>query len=243
MDGYLLPVYSGAYTTGTSKTLTTEKFNPNGQVYYYAATGVLEAGASPANGTLFTQAAYSFADLRYSFNTGTTLTAGNDVYLVCVPQDDGSAVLHTSPIAFSLPSTEDGLIYKRLGKVYDTYRIILEQDKPCYYYKNGAINLWTGTGTQTDVSKSTESNVIDIGNYDLMKINEVKGKSLVMNQLGGDVTKNKTGNSFTKNGVTVTWQGQGQVRPQHLQRSHQLLEYEAEAVRGEWLPGRWHEDR
>ena len=182
MDGYLLPVYSGTYTTGTSKTLTTEKFNPNGQVYYYAATGVLEAGATPYAGTLFTQAAYNVADLRYSFNTGTTLTAGNDVYLVCVPQDDGSAVLHTSPIAFSLPSTEDGLIYKRLGKACSTYSIILEQDKPCYYYKNGSINLWTGTGTQTDVSKSTESNVIDVAEYDLMKINEVKGKSLVMNQ-------------------------------------------------------------
>ena len=206
MDGHLLPVYSGTYTTGTSKTLTTEKFNPNGQVYYYAVTGVLEAGASPANGVLFTQAAYNMADLRYSFNTGTTLTAGNDVYLVCVPQDDGSAVLHTSPIAFSLPSTEDGLIYKRLGKVYDTYRIVLEQDKPCYYYKNGSINLWTGTGTQTDVSKSTESNVIDIGEYDLMKINEVKGKSLVMNQfvsafdntwLSGNNTRTLSENIFT----------------------------------------------
>jgi hypothetical protein len=184
MDGYLLPVYSGTYTTGTSKILTTEKFNPNGQVYYYGSTGILEANATPANGTLFTQAAYNnFVDLRYSFNTGTTLIAGNDIYLVCVPQNDGSAILHTSPIAFALPSTEDGLIYKRLGKAYDTYRLSMEQDKPCYYYKNGAINLWTGTGTQTDVSKSTESNIIDVGGYDLMKINEVKGKSLVMNQL------------------------------------------------------------
>ena len=67
--------------------------------------------------------------------------------------------------------------------------------------------------TLTDGTAASESgNVIDIGNYDLMKINEVKGKSLVMNQLGGDVTKNKTGNSFTKNGVTVTWQGQGQIK-------------------------------
>ena len=183
MDGMLLPVYSGAYSNGTSKTLTTEKFNPLGQIYYYYSTTNLSAGGSPAAGTLVSQFTYTTVDIRYSFNTGSTLTVGNDIYLVCVPQDDGSAVLHTSPIAFSLPSTEDGLIYKRLGKAYGTYTIALEQDKPCYYYKNGAINLWTGTGTQTDVSKSTESNVIDVGEYDLMKINEVRGKSLVMNQL------------------------------------------------------------
>lgn len=195
MDGMLLPVYSGAYSNGTSKTLTTEKFNPLGQIYYYYSTTNLSAGGSPAAGTLVSQSTYTTVDIRYSFNTGSTLTVGDDIYLVCVPQDDGSAVLHTSPIAFSLPSTEDGLIYKRLGKAYSTYAIALEQYKPCYYYKNGAINLWTGTGTQTDVSKAESSSVINIGEYDLMKINEVKGKSLVMNQRAKNPNPSTTNNT------------------------------------------------
>lgn len=143
MDGLLLPVYSGKYTTATTKTLTTEKFNPFGQIYYYTSTAALTANAIPATGTLRTKSSYSLPYLTYAFNTGATLVAGNDVYLVCVPQDDGSAVLHTNPIAFALPTTEDGLLYKRLGKCSDEDQIILEQDKPVYYYKDGAIRLWT----------------------------------------------------------------------------------------------------
>ena len=147
-DGTLLPVYSGSYTIATTKVLTTEKFNPLGQVYYYGTTGNLAAGANIGNTALYSQATYTLVDFRYSFNLGSTLVAGDDVYLVCVPQTDGSAVLHSNPIAFALPATEDGLLYKRLGKCFDTYRIILEQEKPVYYYKDGAIRLWTNSGIQ-----------------------------------------------------------------------------------------------
>lgn len=143
-DGLLLPVYSGTYSTATTKVLTTESFNPFGQIYYYNSTTDLAANASPAAATLQLQSAYTIVDLRYSFNTGSTLTAGNDIYLVCVPQLDGSVKLHSTPIAYALPTSEDGLVYKRLGKAYDTYRIILELHKPVYYYKNGAIREWTG---------------------------------------------------------------------------------------------------
>jgi hypothetical protein len=153
MDGLLLPVYSGSYTTGTTKILTTEKFNPFGQIYYYTSTAALTANAIPATGTLRTKSSYSLPYLTYAFNTGATLVAGNDIYLVCVPQDDGSAVLHTNPIAFALPTTEDGLLYKRLGKCYDTDQIVLEQDKPIYYYKDGAIRLWTNGKENVHVYK------------------------------------------------------------------------------------------
>ena len=152
MDGLLLPIYSGSQTTSTTKTLTTEKFNPHGQIYYYGTTAALGAGSSPAAGTLLLQAAYTLVDFRYSFNLGSTLTAGNDVYLVCVPQGDGSAKLHSTPIAFSLPQTEDGLLYKRLGKVYDTYRIALELDKPVYHYTGGAIRLWGSAPGASDAA-------------------------------------------------------------------------------------------
>ena len=157
MDGLLLPIYSGSYTTGTTKTLTTEKFNPFGQIYYYISTTNLAANASPAAGTLQSQSTYTLPYLTYAFNTGATLVAGDDVYLVCVPQDDGTAVLHTNPIAFVLPTTEDGLLYKRLGKCYDTDQIVLEQDKPVYYYKDGAIRLWTNSGYDTSSIEITST--------------------------------------------------------------------------------------
>lgn len=157
MDGLLLPVYSGKYTTATTKTLTTEKFNPFGQIYYYNTTTALAANDNLPSGILLSQATYTRPYLAYAFNTGNTLVAGDDVYLVCVPQDDGTAVLHNNPIAFALPTTEDGLLYKRLGKCSDEDQIILEQDKPVYYYKDGAIRLWTNSGYDTSSIEITST--------------------------------------------------------------------------------------
>lgn len=162
MDDMLLPVYSGAYTTATTKVLTTESFNPFGQIYYYGTTTKVTANGTVAKAYLYAQATDALVNLNYSFNTGTTLTAGDDIYLVCVPQNDGSVKLHTSPIAKSLPTTEDGLVYKRLGKAHDDYRIILELDKPCYYYKDGAVRLWTNQY----LNMETLANYINSGEYE-----------------------------------------------------------------------------
>lgn len=118
-DGTLLPVNS-VYSTGTSKTLTTESFDPFGEVYYYNSNTSVSA-----NNAILVSALHimytSSLDLRYSFNTGSTLTIGDVVYVVCSPQSDGQVKLASNPIAFSLPTTEDGLIYKRIGKCYSTY--------------------------------------------------------------------------------------------------------------------------
>lgn len=140
-DTTLLPVNTVSNSTGTSKTLTTESFDPFGQIYYYNTTGTVNAGA--AINTAYLWAMRHDVDMRYSFNTGTTLTAKKFVYLVCVPQSDGKVKLHTSPIAQALPTTEDGLVYKLLGKAYSTSHIQMFYDKPCYYFKDGAIRLWT----------------------------------------------------------------------------------------------------
>jgi len=151
-ETHLSPVNAVPNNTGTEKTLTTESFDPFGQVYYYSTITTVSAEATPANATLLTQY-YSPIDFRYAFNEGTTLSAYTDVYLVCVPQADGSVKLKEGghPISQTLPTTEDGYIYKLIGKAYDTYRIVLFQDKPCYYFKDGEIRLWTNQ-TETDIS-------------------------------------------------------------------------------------------
>ena len=52
------------------------------------------------------------------------------------------------------------------------------------------------SGTLTDGTAASESgNVIDVGEYDLMKINEVKGKSLVMNQRAKNPNPSTTNNT------------------------------------------------
>lgn len=146
-EQYILPVntHSAAGTTAINKTLTTESFDPFGQVYYYNISNsntVVNADAVPG-ANLYTQ--YTIFDLRYSFNTAKSLTANRAVYLVCQPQSDGKVKLHTTPIRqlINLNNQVDGLVYKFLGYAYDSYRLLLLQDKPCYYFDGFKVTEWT----------------------------------------------------------------------------------------------------
>jgi hypothetical protein len=47
------------------------------------------------------------------------------------------------PIVQSLPTTEDGKIYIYLGYAYNATSIELRAEHPVYYFKDGAIRLWT----------------------------------------------------------------------------------------------------
>lgn len=149
-DGTLLPVNEVNNSTATTKTLTSESFNPFGQIYYYGTTTTVASGGTIPSAYLWVQSTYGRPDFRYSFNIGTTLVPGSDIYLVCVPQQDGSVKLHTSPLAFSLPNSNDGLVYKRLGKAIKGYLVALELDKPCYCYKNGMVVPYTSKSIDTD---------------------------------------------------------------------------------------------
>ena len=161
----LLPVNAVSNDTGTSKQLTTDEFDPFGEIYWYWTTTIISAGSYAAGSALCSQ--YWLVDLRYSFNTGTTLTAYKDVYLVCEPRPNGKAVLAPNPISQTLPSSEDGYVYIRLGKAYDTYRITLDLHKPRYYYANGEIREWTNTpqvpsgGTANQVLKKLSADDYD----------------------------------------------------------------------------------
>lgn len=143
-DNILLPVNSVNNTVATTKTLTTQSFDPFGEIFYYGTTtNYATAGATiAANATLYRL--YHSVDLRYSFNTGTTLTPWKYVYTVCVPQGDGSVKLHSNPIAQDLPSTEDNLIYIRLGWAINSYIIELSSYHPVLWYKDGKIREYTG---------------------------------------------------------------------------------------------------
>jgi len=154
-EEYLLPVNEENNKTATTKTLTTESFNPFGQVYWYNSTTSAATSANIAASTLYTQ--YSGLSLTYAFNTASGLTAKKDVYIVCTPQADGKVKLASNPISQTLPTTNDGLIYKYIGFAVNTYQICLMQDKPCYYFKDNALRLWTNQ-TETDISGKADIN-------------------------------------------------------------------------------------
>ena len=142
VDGSLIPAngVSNKPTTLT-KTLTTEAFDPYAPIYYYSTTTTVSAGSVPGASYCWKQ--YGSADLRYAFNKGETLTSGNFVYLQCVPQSDGTFKLSgDNALVDTLPNTEDGYVYLRLGRAYSAYQCDLHLTHPLVHYKDGSIRPW-----------------------------------------------------------------------------------------------------
>ena len=172
-DGSLVPLNSVSNTVATTKELTSDSFDPFGEIFYWNSTATYSAGANVGDGYWYRQILF---DARYSFNTGGysaagTLVARSPVYLVAVPHSDGTAVLNSTPLAQALPTEDDGLIYIYLGRVYPDnypYRISLSLNHPVYYYKNGAVRLWTNEqDTKFDASPAasiTSSNITNWNN-------------------------------------------------------------------------------
>lgn len=141
-EDQLLAANTTSNNTGTSKVLTTESFDPFGDIYYYSSTTTVSSGSAIGTTALYRQ--YN-VNLRYSFNSGTTLTSNKAVYIICDPQSDGKVKLSTSPapITQTLPSSADGKVYIYLGQASSTANCEIALNHPVYYYSNGAIRIWT----------------------------------------------------------------------------------------------------
>lgn len=126
------------------KTANQTPISPFGRIVYMSGTTNVNAEASVGAGVVWDQYTVS---LGYSFNTtGATLalTTQKPVYVKCAPQSNGSAIIDsTTPIVQDLPNTEDGKIYIFLGMAYSATNIELIPEHPIYYYKSGAIRIWT----------------------------------------------------------------------------------------------------
>ena len=134
-DDELIPANNVSNSTATTKALTTESFMLSKGIYYYNSTTTVAAAGYTGNATLYQQ--LGLVDLRYSFNTGTTLTANKPVYLVVTPQTDGQVKLASTPIVQALPTSATNNLYVFLGTAYDNYRIELTIEHPIYVYRNG----------------------------------------------------------------------------------------------------------
>ena len=153
-----VPANTSTSTNATaSRSACQTKIDPFGEIVYYGSTTSVAAGSSPGATVLWQQ--YTLT-LGYSFNTtGSALVLTNPapVYVKCAPQTDGSAIIDsTTPYVQALPSTDDGKIYILLGYAYGETTIELVVNHPVYYYKDGAIRLWTNNssnpGTVTSVA-------------------------------------------------------------------------------------------
>lgn len=184
----LLPVNSVNNNLTSTKTLTSEAFDPFGAIYYYSSTSTVAANNVISAGALFRQA---LVDLRYSFNTGTTLSGRKAVYIVAIPQSNGLAKLDSNPITQDLPTTQDGKIYIYLGQTYyensgNCYRVELTPTHPIYYYKGDKIALYTGeplaSATNSGLMSTNDKIIID-----QLTVYSIEGTSPI--------------NASTKNGV------------------------------------------
>ena len=159
-----VPASVNSTNNATSKREVNQRpIDPFGRIVYTSANTSYTAGSNLAATTIWSQ--YTLV-LGYSFNrTGAalTLTVEKPVYVKCAPQTDGSAIMDADePIVQALPSTEDGKIYIYLGVAYDATHIELYETHPVYYYKDGAIRLWTNT-PEANIS-AFESIAADDGN-------------------------------------------------------------------------------
>ena len=138
-QGELIPSYTGAYTTATTKNLNTgEYFDPFAPIYYCNSTATLAAGGTLASNVGLVRGAVSLA---YGFNSSGLLTAKEPVYVRCIPSPEGTMVKldGNNCIVQTLPTEEDGFVYILLGYAYSTSAISLIENHPVYTFKSGAI--------------------------------------------------------------------------------------------------------
>lgn len=193
-DNLLVPANNVNNSTENNKTLTTDSFDLSKGIYYYNSTTTVAAGKLTGTATLYQQ--IGLLDLRYSFNTGTTLTANKPVYLVVAPSGGyGEVILATNPIAQELPTASDGNRYVFLGYAYDNYRIELTLDHPIYVY-NSIKETYISEGYSQD--SNIKKNATDILNIN----NSIS--NLENNKVSKDVVATSTNLGLVKSSTTGT---------------------------------------
>ena len=122
----------------TKAMLTEVEFDPFMPIYYYNTTTTAQAGGSIGAGSTFYH--YAGVDIRYTLNTGSTLTTHKPLYLVVTPTSDGKCKLASAtPWSQTLPDFDDGYWYVLLGRTYSTYQFTLYQDHPVYMYNGTTV--------------------------------------------------------------------------------------------------------
>ena len=124
----------------TARSLNSRPIDPFGTIVYRSTNGTCTAGTTLGATAIWEQ--YTF-NIGYSYmKSGFALVDDAPVYVRCVPQSDGSAVMHD--IATALPTAANGYIYIYLGTAYSTSSLELAPVHPVYYHDGKGVRLWTG---------------------------------------------------------------------------------------------------
>jgi hypothetical protein len=197
----------------TSRSLNTRVIDPFGPIVYNSTNGSVAKDARPAVTTLWQQYTLS---IGYSYVK--TLTAWKPVYLKCTPQSSGGVVMND--IVQALPTSADGKVYIYLGQAYSTSAMELRAEHPVYYYKDGAIRLWSNAEAAT-IPTSTQSATtgISIANHSSASIYGVKEDTTSVTGVqsttttashvksGGNGTAPTLGTAFSVPNVTAAGSG------------------------------------
>lgn len=127
---------------GTTKTISTQDFLVNSPILFYATTTNVAQDASFSNA--YTQITM-INTLRYTDNQATR-TSRQNIYLKGTITNGLFRLDNTSATSFitqTLPTTDDGFVYIRLGYMYTTANMLLTVDHPIYQYKDGAIRQYS----------------------------------------------------------------------------------------------------
>lgn len=163
------PINNTSKSTAVTKTtIFNGEFNIIEPLYYYPTDANVAVNGQVRQDRLWLM--YPF-NLSYSFNTGTTLTKGKDVYMVATLQSATTAKLrnptatnadasaqatgaNAGPITQTLPNTDDGFIYIRLGRAYSTSAITMSFQHIIYWFKDGEIREYDPTHTIADTTNT-----------------------------------------------------------------------------------------
>ena len=139
----IIPWHNLGSSTSTSKTMTTEEFDPFQGVFYYSTSSTINAGDTVANSSLYWK--QSGINMRYSLNvTTTSFTTNNALYAVIAKQSSGYFKFASPYWSQTLPSTNDGLYYMFIGYAYSGYQIELYPFHPIYYHDGTKLCVYGG---------------------------------------------------------------------------------------------------
>lgn len=190
-------------STGTSKARNTHGFRL-GQILFMYANATYNENVRVANNNIWDQ--HSAAnDHRYSFNTANNATSGTTankpIYIVgALNATDGLFYLDATWWTQTLPSTDDGKLYIYIGDAYDYYRFDYAVNHPIYWFKNGAIRLFTqdaATVTGHTVAKDVPSNAV-------FTDHTYSGTGLISVNSSGVISTTATANTGTITSVKTT---------------------------------------
>lgn len=200
-DDKFTPLNNVNNNTGTTKSmLTSVDFMPFGKIFYWNSTNTVNANANIGSGSLYYICS---VDLRYTFNCGTTLTAHKNIYLKCSKQSNGKVrIADASPLTQTLPTTNDGYLYLKLGRTYGTYQMVLEPEHPVYYHDGTSLHEITSHDHDDKYASLSHTH-----NYLPLSGGTVSGDLTVT----GEVTGSNTGYIYyvigTQTAATSSWTG------------------------------------